>query len=95
LSSYRSRTLYGIYRLESGVILNSLTSDPTRSTQVDEDGEAWYEMADYIYKSKIKLENLRDGFGIKDETQYMDMDFYVDAVDLQRASSNTTPSNLG
>jgi len=52
LSSYPSRTLYGIHRLERGVILNSLTSDPTRPTQVDEDGEAWYEMADYIYKAK-------------------------------------------
>jgi hypothetical protein len=37
----------------------------------------------------MKLENLRHGVGIKDETQYMHMGFYVDAVVLQRASSNT------
>ena len=32
-------------------------------------GETWYHMSDYINKAMSKLENLRDGFGIKDENQ--------------------------
>lgn len=31
--------------------------------------ETWYEMSDYMNKAIHKLENLRDGFGVKDEYQ--------------------------
>ena len=31
--------------------------------------EIWYEMSDYTNKAIHKLENLRDGFGVKDESQ--------------------------
>ena len=31
--------------------------------------ETWYEMSEFINKAIFKLENLRDGFGVKDETE--------------------------